>query len=108
MHLPTRAREVADVSGAGDTLVAALAVALAAGAALPDAAMLANVTAGISVGKPGTATVSGEELLGGAAPGGTGGAATARWPELGRGGGARGGVARAAGCASASPMAAST
>ena len=64
LHLPTRAREVADVSGAGDTLVAALAVALGAGLALPEAAMLANVTAGISVGKPGTATVSREELLG--------------------------------------------
>ncbi|HME24482.1 MAG TPA: D-glycero-beta-D-manno-heptose-7-phosphate kinase [Acetobacteraceae bacterium] len=64
LHLPTRAREVADVSGAGDTLVAALAVALGAGAELPEAAMLANLTAGISVGKPGTATVSREELLG--------------------------------------------
>lgn len=64
MHLPTRAREVADVSGAGDTLVAALAVALGVGASLPEAAMLANVTAGISVGKPGTATVSADELLG--------------------------------------------
>jgi D-beta-D-heptose 7-phosphate kinase/D-beta-D-heptose 1-phosphate adenosyltransferase len=64
VHLPTRARAVADVSGAGDTVAAALAVALAAGAALPPAAALANVTAGISVGKPGTATVSGEELLG--------------------------------------------
>jgi len=64
LHLPTRAREVADVSGAGDTLVAALAVALGAKAALPEAAMLANITAGISVGKPGTATVSQEELLG--------------------------------------------
>ena len=64
LHLPARAREVADVSGAGDTLVAALAVALGAGAALPAAAALANVTAGISVGKPGTATVSREELLG--------------------------------------------
>jgi D-beta-D-heptose 7-phosphate kinase/D-beta-D-heptose 1-phosphate adenosyltransferase len=63
-HLPTRAREVADVSGAGDTLVAALAVALGAGAALPQAAMLANITAGISVGKQGTATVSRQELLG--------------------------------------------
>ena len=62
-HFPTRAREVADVSGAGDTLVAALAVALAAGASLPEAAMLANVTAGISVGKPGTATVAQTELL---------------------------------------------
>ena len=63
LHLPTRAREVADVSGAGDTLVAALAVALAAGAALPEAAMLANATAGISVGKQGTATVTRQELL---------------------------------------------
>jgi D-beta-D-heptose 7-phosphate kinase/D-beta-D-heptose 1-phosphate adenosyltransferase len=64
LHLPTRARAVADVSGAGDTLVATLAVAVAAGAALPTAAVLANITAGISVGKPGTATVSSEELLG--------------------------------------------
>jgi D-beta-D-heptose 7-phosphate kinase/D-beta-D-heptose 1-phosphate adenosyltransferase len=63
LHLPTRAREVADVSGAGDTLVAALAVALGAGATLPEAAMLANATAGISVGKQGTATVSRQELL---------------------------------------------
>jgi D-beta-D-heptose 7-phosphate kinase/D-beta-D-heptose 1-phosphate adenosyltransferase len=63
LHLPTRAREVADVSGAGDTLVAALSVALGAGGSLPDAAMLANATAGISVGKQGTATVSAEELL---------------------------------------------
>jgi D-beta-D-heptose 7-phosphate kinase / D-beta-D-heptose 1-phosphate adenosyltransferase len=64
LHLPARAREVADVSGAGDTLVAALVVALGAGAALPEAAMLANITAAIAVGKPGTATVSGEEVLG--------------------------------------------
>jgi D-beta-D-heptose 7-phosphate kinase / D-beta-D-heptose 1-phosphate adenosyltransferase len=63
LHLPTRAREVADVSGAGDTLVAALAVALGAGAGLPEAAMLANTTAGISVSKQGTATVSRQELL---------------------------------------------
>jgi D-beta-D-heptose 7-phosphate kinase/D-beta-D-heptose 1-phosphate adenosyltransferase len=63
MHFPARAREVADVSGAGDTLVAALAVAMAAGASLDEAAMLANVTAGISVGKQGTATVTQEELL---------------------------------------------
>lgn len=63
LHLPTRALEVADVSGAGDTLVAALAVALGAGAALLEAAMLANATAGISVGKQGTATVSRQELL---------------------------------------------
>jgi D-beta-D-heptose 7-phosphate kinase/D-beta-D-heptose 1-phosphate adenosyltransferase len=63
IHLPTRAREVADVSGAGDTVVAALAVALGAGAELVEAAMLANATAGISVGKQGTATVSRQELL---------------------------------------------
>jgi len=63
LHLPTRAREVADVSGAGDTLVAALAVAMGAGASLPDAAALANLTAGISVGKQGTTTVSRDELL---------------------------------------------
>jgi D-beta-D-heptose 7-phosphate kinase / D-beta-D-heptose 1-phosphate adenosyltransferase len=63
LHLPTQAREVADVSGAGDTLVAALSVALGAGAALPEAAMLANATAGISVGKQGTASVSRRELL---------------------------------------------
>jgi D-beta-D-heptose 7-phosphate kinase/D-beta-D-heptose 1-phosphate adenosyltransferase len=64
LHLPTRAREVADVSGAGDTLVAALAAALGAGASLPEASVLANITAGISVGKQGTATVSRDELLG--------------------------------------------
>ncbi len=62
LHLPTHAQAVADVSGAGDTLVAALALALAAGAPLPEAAMLANRAAGIVVGKPGTATVSAAEL----------------------------------------------
>ena len=63
LHMPTRAREVADVSGAGDTLVAALAIALAAGAELPEAAALANLTAGLSVAKPGTATVTRDEVL---------------------------------------------
>lgn len=63
VHIATRAREVADVSGAGDTLVAGLAVALAAGAELVAAAMLANAAAGITVGKQGTATVSKQELL---------------------------------------------
>jgi D-beta-D-heptose 7-phosphate kinase/D-beta-D-heptose 1-phosphate adenosyltransferase len=62
LHMPTRAREVADVSGAGDTLVAALATALAAGADLPEAAALANLTAGLSVAKQGTATVSRDEV----------------------------------------------
>ena len=62
LHIPTRAREVADVSGAGDTLVTAFALALAAGAPMHEAAALANVAAGIVVGKPGTATVSHAEL----------------------------------------------
>ena len=62
LHLPTRARAVADVSGAGDTLIAAFAIGLACGAAMPEAAQLANVAAGISVGKPGTATVGHGEL----------------------------------------------
>ncbi len=107
LHLPTRAREVADVSGAGDTLVAALAVALGAGAALPEAAMLANVTAGISVGKQGTATVSRDELLGVLHLEDL--VATDRKvAHLARGGAADRGVARAADCGSASPMAAST
>ena len=62
LHLPTEAREVSDVSGAGDTLVAAFAVSLASGAGLEAAARLANVAAGISVSKLGTATVSLMEL----------------------------------------------
>jgi D-beta-D-heptose 7-phosphate kinase/D-beta-D-heptose 1-phosphate adenosyltransferase len=62
LHLPTQAREVADVSGAGDTLVAALAVALGAGASLPEAASLANLAAGLAVAKLGTATVTAQEL----------------------------------------------
>ncbi len=62
LHVPTHARAVADVSGAGDTVVAALAVALAAGASLAEAAALANVAAGIAVGKLGTATVLRAEL----------------------------------------------
>jgi D-beta-D-heptose 7-phosphate kinase/D-beta-D-heptose 1-phosphate adenosyltransferase len=62
-HLRTVAREVYDVSGAGDTAVATLALGLAAGGTVDDAAYLANVAAGISVGKPGTAVVSTGELL---------------------------------------------
>ena len=94
------------LSGAGDTTVAALAVALGAGASLPDAAMLANLTAGISVGKQGTATVSREELLGRAAPGDL--VATDRKVATAetRRCGWRRGVRMA--CASASPTAAST
>ena len=61
-HFKAEAREVFDVSGAGDTVVATLALALAAGATLADGARLANTAAGIVVGKAGTATVSGAEL----------------------------------------------
>jgi D-beta-D-heptose 7-phosphate kinase/D-beta-D-heptose 1-phosphate adenosyltransferase len=57
------AREVADVTGAGDTVVATLALALAAGASLPEAAVLANEAAGIVVAKFGPATVTPPELL---------------------------------------------
>lgn len=62
VHIPATAREVADVTGAGDTVVATLALALASGASLSDAARLANRAAGIVVGKFGAATVTKEEL----------------------------------------------
>ncbi len=62
LHLPARAREVFDVTGAGDTVIAVLASAVAAGADLPVAVALANIAASIVVGKIGTATVSGPEL----------------------------------------------
>ncbi|MGE0082651.1 MAG: D-glycero-beta-D-manno-heptose-7-phosphate kinase, partial [Thiohalomonadaceae bacterium] len=62
LHLPAQAREVFDVTGAGDTVVATLAASLAAGLELAEAAKLANVAAGIVVGKFGTATVSQDEL----------------------------------------------
>jgi len=62
-RLPTVAREVYDVSGAGDTAMAAMAAALAVGAAPPEAARLANVAAGIVVGKIGTASVPARELI---------------------------------------------
>lgn len=60
--LPAEAREVADVTGAGDTVIGTLALCLAAGASLVDAARVANRAAGIVVGKFGSATVSLEEL----------------------------------------------
>lgn len=63
LHDPARAREVFDVSGAGDTVVAALALALAAGLDDPAAVHLANLAAGIVVGKLGTATATVEELV---------------------------------------------
>ena len=62
LHLPTRAKEVFDVTGAGDTVIATLAAALASGEELPKAAALANIAAGVVVGKLGTATVSLPEL----------------------------------------------
>ena len=62
-HLPTFAREVFDVTGAGDTVIATLALAYAAGASMEECAMLANHAAGIVVGKVGTATVGRPELL---------------------------------------------
>lgn len=63
LHEPTHTREVFDVSGAGDTVIATLAVMLASGAALPDAMRIANRAAGIVVGKLGTAVVSREEII---------------------------------------------
>ncbi|MGH8445451.1 MAG: bifunctional D-glycero-beta-D-manno-heptose-7-phosphate kinase/D-glycero-beta-D-manno-heptose 1-phosphate adenylyltransferase HldE, partial [Solimonas sp.] len=62
LHIPTEAREVFDVTGAGDTVIATLAAALAAGTSLAAAARLANTAAGIVVGKLGTATVTRDEL----------------------------------------------
>lgn len=61
-HTPTRAREVFDVSGAGDTAIAVFTLGLAAGATPPEAAELANHASGVAVGKLGTATVKPEEL----------------------------------------------
>jgi rfaE bifunctional protein kinase chain/domain len=61
--IPTEAREVYDVSGAGDTVIAAFAAALAAKLDWIDAAMLANAAAGVVVGKMGTATTTPEEIL---------------------------------------------
>ena len=61
--IPTAAREAFDVSGAGDTVIASLALALAAGASFRDAAVLANAAAGLVVGKVGTATTDSEEIL---------------------------------------------
>ena len=62
-HLPTFAREVFDVTGAGDTVIATLALAWAGGGTMEESAILANHAAGIVVGKVGIATVSQSELL---------------------------------------------
>jgi len=61
-YLPTSAREVADVTGAGDTVIATLALAIAAGATMSEAARLANEAAGIVVGRFGASTVTPHEL----------------------------------------------
>src|SRR5207249_2188255 len=63
-HIDTVAKEVFDVSGAGDTVIASLTLAVAAGASPIEAAVFSNHAAGVVVGKVGTATVSPEELIG--------------------------------------------
>src|SRR5712692_916725 len=63
VYVETAVREVYDVTGAGDTVIATLATALAAGASMTEAAVLANHAAGIVVGKLGTATASAEEVI---------------------------------------------
>jgi D-beta-D-heptose 7-phosphate kinase/D-beta-D-heptose 1-phosphate adenosyltransferase len=63
LHVAAAAREVFDVTGAGDTVIATMALSVAAGATLPEAAVLANAAAGVVVGKVGTAQASPAELL---------------------------------------------
>ena len=63
LHIPTVAREVYDVTGAGDTVIGVLALALAVGAPLAQAARIANIAAGIVVGEFGTVPVTREQLL---------------------------------------------
>lgn len=62
LHLPARAQEVFDVTGAGDTVISVLAASMAAGDTLADATALANLAAGLVVGKLGTAAISGPEM----------------------------------------------
>ncbi len=68
LHLPARAREVYDVTGAGDTVVGVLAAAIAAGSELEEATALANLAAGLVVARLGTATVTAPELAAALAP----------------------------------------
>lgn len=63
VHIPTQAREVFDVSGAGDTVVATLALGIASHTSLEHAARLANISAGVVVAKIGTATLTQDELI---------------------------------------------
>jgi D-beta-D-heptose 7-phosphate kinase/D-beta-D-heptose 1-phosphate adenosyltransferase len=92
-HYPSEAKEIFDISGAGDTVVATLAAALAVQVPLIEAARLANIAAGIAVGKVGTAVVRQADLLAALAPAagalrkivtpGAAAAAAARWRGLG-------------------------
>ena len=89
-HLPASAREVADVTGAGDTVVATLALAVAAGATWAEAAQLANEAAGIVVGKFGAATVTPDGVAArgsGEGPAGTDAVAAAGRASAGNGDG---------------------
>jgi D-beta-D-heptose 7-phosphate kinase/D-beta-D-heptose 1-phosphate adenosyltransferase len=63
LHIPTAAREVFDVSGAGDTVIGSYTLAICAGATAVEAAVFSNHAAGVVVGKRGTATVTPEELM---------------------------------------------
>jgi D-beta-D-heptose 7-phosphate kinase/D-beta-D-heptose 1-phosphate adenosyltransferase len=63
IHIPAVAKEVYDVTGAGDTVIGLFALTVAAGGNFKEAAYIANQAAGIVVGKVGTATVSQDELM---------------------------------------------
>lgn len=63
LHMPARARDVYDVTGAGDTVIATIGCAVAAGADIEDVLHLANVAAGVVVGKLGAETASPQEIL---------------------------------------------
>ena len=63
INIPTYAKEVFDVTGAGDTVISVFALACAAGVSLHEAAKIANTAAGVVVGKMGTSTVTKEEIL---------------------------------------------
>jgi bifunctional ADP-heptose synthase (sugar kinase/adenylyltransferase) len=63
VHIPARAREVFDVTGAGDTVIAAIGCAWAVGGGIEDALNLANIAAGIVVGKLGAATATPAEIM---------------------------------------------
>jgi D-beta-D-heptose 7-phosphate kinase/D-beta-D-heptose 1-phosphate adenosyltransferase len=83
-HFPALVREVFDVSGAGDTVIAAMALSLGAGCLLTEAASVANQAAGLAVAKAGTATVSFDELAESLAENGarTVGAKIATWEQV--------------------------